>query len=164
MNTKSQMENFLVLLERQTSLIDTLTRHEVRLQQTVADHDWTTVETLIGEMTSVSEQLAVAEEERNNAFLEIAFSLGGETDFAVVLSRLPAEVRQTVSQRYRELKVAVLRLQSHTANMDAYLRSTLATNRGVLRELFPEHAAPGYSSDGQGRIEAGTALMVNQHH
>lgn len=164
MNITSRIDNFIVLLERQTLLIEQLSRHEVALQNRVTERDWSEVEVLINEMTSVSEAIAEVEESRNSAFLEIAGALGVDTDFAAVLSRLPGPVRDSISRRYRDLKVAVLRLQSHTANMDAYMRSSLATNRSVLRELFPEHAAPGYSSDGQGRIEAGTALMVNRHH
>ncbi|TVR68939.1 MAG: hypothetical protein EA427_09310 [Spirochaetaceae bacterium] len=164
MITNTRMETFLVLLKQQTELIEILAQQETELQQRVADRDWESVETLVGEMTSVSEAISRVEEDRNALFLEIACELGGETDFAVVLSRMPMEIRTLLSQRYRELKIAVLRLQSRTANMDAYLRSSLATNRSVLRELFPEHATPGYSSDGQGRLQAGTALMVNSHH
>ncbi len=164
MKTTTRIDIFLVLLERQTALIDKLAVRELELQQKVADRDWTAVESLIEEMTRISEAIAQVEEERNDTFLELAYALGGDSSFSSVLSRLPGDARESLSQRYRELKVAVLRLQSHTANMDAYLRSSLATNRTVLRELFPDFAAPGYSSDGQGRIESGTALMVNQHH
>ena len=164
MNTHREIESFILLLDRQTELLEGLTRQEATLQERVEERDWGAVETLMSEMTVISEAVARVEDARNSVFLEIADSLGGETDFAVVLSRMPAEVRELLSQRYRALKVAVLRLQSRTSNMDAYLRSTLATNRSVLRELFPEHAAPGYSSDGQGRMQAGTALMINSHH
>lgn len=164
MKTNTRIEDFLLLLERQTELIEDLARREGALQDRVADQDWSAVEVLIGEMIVTSEAITAVEEQRNSTFLEIACALGGETDFAVVLSRLPQEVRSEISLRYRDLKVAVLRLQSRTSDMDAYLRSSMATNRAVLRELFPEHAAPGYSADGQGRMQAGTALMINRHH
>ena len=164
MSTTMRMENFLVLLDQQTELINALAQQETELQEQVADRDWVAVERLVTEMTSVSEAISRIEENRNDLFLKIAAELGGGTEFPVVLSRMPEEFRARLSDRYRELKIAVLRLQSHTATMDAYLRSSLATSRGVLRELFPEQVTPVYSSDGQGSYHAGTALMVNSHH
>jgi hypothetical protein len=162
-NTQAHIESFLLLLEQQTGLINTLARQELELQQYIADREWSEVDRTIVRMSVTSEAITRAEEERNAAFLDLSPEPGGSVEFSAVIARLPVEVRGEISRRYRELKVAVLRLQSYTANMDSYLRAALATSRGVLRELFPEHSPRGYSSDGQGRLGEGTALMVNQH-
>lgn len=160
---QAHIDSFLVLLEQQTGLINTLARQELELQQYISDRQWSEVDRTIARMSVTSEAIAAAEEKRNAAFMEISPGSTGGGEFSALIARLPLEIREDISRRYRDLKVAVLRLQSCTANMDSYLRAALATNRGVLRELFPEHTPSGYSSDGQGRLGEGTALMVNQH-
>ncbi|SIQ89251.1 FlgN protein [Alkalispirochaeta americana] len=156
----------LECLQRQTSLLDQLTVHQKALQTEVLRRDWDRLEELLEELHPLGEALAGIENERDQAFHDLAQAAETGRSLAAILAKLPREIRADVSEAYRALKVAVLRLQSNTASMDTYLRSSMATNREVLRELFPEWAAPGYSRTGQGNMgaeTAGTALMVNHH-
>jgi len=113
-------------------------------------------------MTQLSESVARIEEQRNDVFMELSASFGNINSFAHVLIRLPEDLRDSISRQYRALKIAVLRLQSKTATMDAYVRSSMATNRNVLRELIPEHAGTGYTREGHGHFATASAVVVDR--
>lgn len=163
MNTTQAITTFVALLERQAALIEELAAHEAALADVVARREWMELEKLVPRMTAISEAIGQTEEERNALYSQISAALGSNVSFARVLALMPEELRTAVSQAYRALKVAVLRLQSRTSSMDAYLRSTISTTRGVLKELYPEHAAAGYSRDGQGNFGGAAAVMVDHH-
>lgn len=161
MKETNTMTSFLEVLERQTILIDQLARDEAELQRAVADRDWACLEDLVPRMAQLGEEINDAEATRNELLADLAASLGHNLTFSQVLARIPAEVRTGLSERYRALKIAVLRLQSRTSTMDAYLRSVIGTTRGVLRELYPEQMEHRYSRTGHGQFSGATAMMVD---
>ncbi len=152
---------FLELLERQTTLIEELTEKQTTLQGLVVRKDWTGMERLVPEMTALSEAISRVESKRNDVFGELSASFGQVNSFAHILIHLPEEIRSAISRQYRALKIAVLRLQSRTATMDAYVRSNMSTNRDVLRELMPEHSTNGYTREGRGHFSTASAVVVN---
>jgi hypothetical protein len=163
-NNTHQIETFIALLDRQAALIGELASHEGALQQIVSDRDWESLQEIIPRMTKLSASINELEEHRNRLFQTIAADLGGEESFGRVLMHLPGEIRSELSAAYRRLKVAVLALQSRTTNIDSYLRASIATSRGILQELYPEHTAHGYSRDGQGRFGTEPAVMLDRSH
>ncbi len=162
MKDTNAIRTFVTLLERQATLIEALAEREADLQELVTKRAWDDLETLIPQMTDLGEAINHAEEERSAVYEEIVAAVGGERSFAYILSHLPIEVRTTLSGAYRRLKVAVLRLQSRTSSVDTYLNSTISTTRGVLRELYPEHASVGYSRSGRNRFGNGSPVMVDR--
>ena len=162
MKDTNAIRTFVTLLERQAMLIDELAEREADLQKLVTARAWDELETLIPHMTDLGEAINDAEEARSAVYDEIVAAVGGERSFAHILSRLPIEVRAALSGAYRRLKVAVLRLQSRTSSVDTYLGSTISTTRGVLRELYPEHASVGYSRNGRNRFGNGAPVMVDR--
>ena len=161
MNHNDTVGRSLRLLDEQIELIERLGELQVTLQPIIVEKDWQKMERLLSKMTSVSEAIARVESQRNDALRELVAASGGGETFAQLLNRFPLEVRHAISIRYRALKIAVLRLQSRTATMDAYIRSSMSTSRGVLRELFPEHASSGYSRDGVGSFSTASAVVVD---
>ncbi len=162
MKNVASIQTFMILLARQTELINLLEQRQRELQGLVEERKWEAMEQLVPTMTALSESVSRVEEERDSLFQEIALSLGHPGDLAGILSALPPDVRAGISRGYRDLKIAVLRLQSATAVFDSYMRSNLATGRSILRELFPEHTSGGYARDGQGRFSSAPAMMVDQ--
>jgi hypothetical protein len=161
MKQTTGMNLFLELLEHQTGLIDGLAEKQSVLQGIIARKDWTAMEQLVPEMTRLSEEIARTEAQRNEVFAELSASFGNVESFAHVLVHLPEELRGKISRQYRALKIAVLRLQSKTSTMDAYVRSSMSTNRDVLRELIPEHSSNGYTSRGHGHFATASAVVVD---
>ena len=155
-------DGFVQLLDQQSELIEQMAGHETELQEAVGERDWQRLESLMQRMSQLSDAIVAVERRRNEVYTALAMEFGGEATFARVLTMLPVEERQRLSAAYRRLKVAVLGLQSRTAGMDAYLRATMSTTRGVLQELYPEQTSRGYSRDGQGQFNTASAVMVDR--
>lgn len=161
MNSNETIGSLLRLLDEQTELIERLGEQQSSLQEIVANKDWEGMERIVPKMTGLSEAISRVEMQRNSAMAELTAAFGGTESFSLLLDRLPPEIRRALSVRYRALKVAVLRLQSRTATMDAYIRASMSTSRGVLQELFPETTSRGYSRDGAGSFTAASAVVVD---
>lgn len=161
MNQNDAVGRLLRLLDEQTELIERLGQQQETLQSIIAEKDWNRMERLVPQMTGVSEAVARVESQRNDALGELSAAAGGVESFAQLLNRFPPDLRHAISVRFRALKIAVLRLQSRTATMDAYIRASMSTSRGVLQELFPEHASSSYSRDGAGSFSTASAVVVD---
>lgn len=160
MHNTEALHEFATALTDQARLLNELADGQSHLREAVAARDWDTLEHLLPKLTEVGRTADQAEQRRGAALDRIT---GPEKrDFSVVLAALPDEHRRRVSDGYRDLKVAVLRLKSHTQQMETYLQSSIATTRSVVRELCPEHASGGYTPDGQGTFQTAAAMMVNK--
>lgn len=155
------VQDILTFLERQTDLLNRLADQQEELQHLVEQRSWDAMEVLIQSMTHTGEEIALLEEQRHGLFQELALSLRLSGELSGVLAALTPDQREAVSRGYRGLKIAVLRMQSRTAVFDSYMRSTVSTGRGILRELFPEHAGTAYRQDGRGSFPATAPLVVD---
>ena len=155
------LQDFVVLLGRQTALINELSEMELQLQSIVADRKWEDLSLVVPRMTEISEAITAVEEERNDAVRELTRAAGPGIQFTELLRRLPPEVRGVITERYRELKIAMLRLRSRSSNIDSYLRATISTQRGVIRELYPDRTTPGYSKSGDGTFQTAPAMVLD---
>ena len=152
---------FTGLLHQQAALTAELATYEKRLQDAVMEREWHDLEGVLPHIDRLSAAIQGIEERRNELFADIAIAVGGDGSFAGVVARLPVEVRSSLTDGYRALKVAVSALQSRTRMLDTYIRSTVATTQGILRELYPEQTRHGYSRTGEGRFATEPAVMVN---
>lgn len=155
------LQDFIGILDRQTALINELSEMELELQKIVADRDWERLTEIVPRMTTVSEAINEAEELRNQTVLELTRIAGPGVLFSELLRRLSPEVRIAVTERYRNLKIAMLRLRSRSSSIDSYLRATISTQRGVLKELYPDRTSPGYTSDGDGTFTTAPAMVLD---
>ncbi len=155
------LQGFLGILDRQTALINELAEMELELQQIVAERSWERLHDVVPRMTELSEAINEAENERNENVERLAHIAGPGIQFTDLLRRLPTEVRIAVTERYRNLKIAMLRLRSRSSNIDSYLRATISTQRGVLRELYPDRTTPGYTKEGDGTFTTAPAMVLD---
>lgn len=162
---KEQIAEMLAALSEQVTQMERLAEHEGALQQCLIDRDWDALEQLVPRMVKTSEAIEAAEALRDAAVgrLAQALGMGRAARFSEIIESLPEDSRRTLAELYRNLKIVVLRLQSRTAAIDTYVRATVSTMRGVLRELYPEHATHVYSRSGGGAFTGGQALVVNHH-
>ena len=160
MDDTEALHEFVTALSDQARLLNELADGQSHLRDAVAARDWDALERLLPKLTEVGRTADQAEQRRGRALDRITSY--GRRDFSIVLGELPDEHRRRVSDGYRELKVAVLRLKSHSRQMETYLQSSIATTRAVVRELCPEHASGGYTPDGQGTFQTAAAMMVDK--
>lgn len=155
------LQDFIAVLDRQTALINELSELELELQTIVADRNWERLSMVVPKMTAVSDAINESEEIRAEMVRDLSRMAGPGMLFSELLRRLPTEARVAVTERYRNLKVAMLRLRSRSSNIDSYLRATISTQRGVLKELYPDRTSPGYSSSGDGTLNAAPAMVLD---
>lgn len=155
------LQDFIAVLDRQTALINELSELELELQTIVADRNWERLSMVVPKMTAVSDAINESEEVRAEMVRDLSRMAGPGMLFSELLRRLPTEARVAVTERYRNLKVAMLRLRSRSSNIDSYLRATISTQRGVLKELYPDRTSPGYSSSGDGTFNAAPAMVLD---
>lgn len=155
------LQNFIGILDRQTALINELAEMELELQKIVANRNWERLSQVVPRMTAISEAINEAEALRSDAVRDLTRLAGPGILFSELLRRLPTEARIAVTERYRNLKIAMLRLRSRSSNIDAYLRSTISTQRGVLKELYPDRTSPGYTSSGDGTFSTAPAMVLD---
>ena len=160
---EEQIQEFHDVLLKQTQLLTALSQYEQRLQGIVADRDWPQLERIIPAMEAVGSEFDALEGRRDAVLTEMQFAAGGERSFASLLDTFSPELREKITNAYRSFKVAVLQLRSQTAGLDTYLRSSIGTLRGVLQELYPEHASAVYSREGFGGYTGGQAMVLSRH-
>lgn len=155
------LQDFIAVLDRQTALINELSEMELELQKIVADRNWERLSQVVPRMTVVSDAINESEELRAEIARDLSRMAGPGMLFSELLRRLPTEARVAVTERYRNLKIAMLRLRSRSSNIDSYLRATISTQRGVLKELYPDRTSPGYSSSGDGTFSTAPAMVLD---
>lgn len=163
MTAVSISSRFREVLRLQCLLLESLSRHETRLQAAVLQKDWVSLEAAVREMKSISEEIERCEKERTDAYRELKGGLGlRETDtFYEVISRMPLEERAELAQLYRNLRIGIARVKSITTGIDAFVSATVGTMREILEELFPEHKGRMYSRTGAAHSSDTSSMVVN---
>ena len=144
------------LMERETEKLGALAAAENRLQQCILDKDWTELESLIRNLESLSREVSLIENARNQLYGDLQDDYGLETGhgFYDFLVRLPEEQQQDLAELYRRLRIAVSEVRSITGGIDNYISSTVSTMGKILEELFPSRKMRLYGKDGAARESA----------
>lgn len=154
-----------VTLIQQIELLNLLAERERELQNHLLNRNWQDLEQVIEQMTLVSREIQNADNARAESFRILRMSLGlsDSSGMSEVITRLDEEKSGTLRMLYRNLKVAVMRIQSLTGGIDAYVASTTATMRAFLDESFPDRRGTIYSRDGSADYGGGHAVVVDRH-
>lgn len=137
---------------------------ELEVKQHLFDKDWKNLNGAIEESQKTSEQIQKLEGERDSLFDELCGCIGEETqaNFYHVIVHLSTGERDRLGYLYRELKMAVFRMQSITAGIDTYISSMRDTMNHILEEVFPHRKGKIYAKDGR-ETSAETDPMVISH-
>jgi flagellar biosynthesis/type III secretory pathway chaperone len=151
MESKALKEKFKSALMKQLSLLEMLEKEELNLQSSVIEKDWPGTESCIKHLETLSERVMRAERRRHELFNALKAALKAEDDegFYDVIARFPEEERRELSELYRKLKVAVLKVQSLNGGIDTYIRSAAYTLGKVLDEYIPSRRNKTYSRSGR---------------
>jgi hypothetical protein len=165
MKTASGVENLKELLNREVELLESFAREEQKLQSAIVDREWDRLEYIVNEMSEASERVLAVETERHECYTRVREELGCEAqdsfyDFA---SRLELGDRMEISELYRRLKVAVMRVQALTGGIGSYITSATSAIRDVLDELYPQRKGRIYSRAGHHTAPDDRAMVVDHH-
>jgi hypothetical protein len=137
------------VLGRETELLCGIEEAQKQVWDAIIKRQWTDFEALMSMMDRIAMELTGLEEERG----QIVHSLQqGDDDenvrFYRLLSALPEIERKELTGRYRELKMASLRVRIANDNLLIYIAEVKATMAGFIEAAFPDRKGRVYSRSG----------------
>lgn len=163
-SAEEMLDGLCAVLMQEIQLLDLLAERERALQGHLLDRDWHGLQLIIDEMTTLSEQIQIAERSRSHHFaaLRLSMGLGESAGFSELIARLDAAATDRLRALYRGLKISVMRIRSLTGGIDAYVASSTATMRSFLEESSPDHRGTIYGRDGAAGNAGTRALVVDR--
>ena len=149
----------------QIELLELLAERERELQNHLLGRNWQMLEQVIQEMNGLARRIQQADQIRGELFGQLRHRMGlaEQSGMAEVVARLDDESSARLRALFRKLKVSVMRIQSLTGGIDAYVASTTATMRAFLNESFPERRGTIYGRDGSADVHSGHAVVIDRH-
>ena len=165
MNTASELENLKELLNREAELLENFAHQEQKLQDAIVDREWDRLEGIVNEMSDASQSVLSVEHERHECYTRVREEYGCRSDagFYDFVAHLDLGDRMEISELYRRLKVAVMRVQALTGGIGSYITSATSAIRDVIDELYPQRKGRIYSRAGHHAAPDDRAMVVDHH-
>lgn len=150
-------------LEREVELLDTFVTRERELRRLVMDRNWPELEGVIETLNEAAGAVAEAEERRNAAFNALAAAAGleGNVSFYDVVTHIPQDRREDLVRLFRDLKVAVMRVQGLNSGIESFVQARSRSLTDVLEAFGPRHRGKVYGRDGAQTRSGREALVVD---
>jgi hypothetical protein len=165
MRTATRVEKLKELINSEVELLESFARDERKLQSAMVNRQWELLEGIVNEMSHASEQVLAVETERHECYTRLREELGcdPQDSFYDFAARLDLGERMEISELYRRLKVAVMRVQALTGGIGSYVTSATTAIRDVLDELYPQRKGRIYSRGGHHTAPDDRAMVVDHH-
>lgn len=153
------------LMNKETEILDSISVEEEKLQQSLRESNWEKMESIISNLSPLSENMEKVEDERNKVYMKLKTRLN-KTDsdgFYAVAMHMKGQNREDCLGGYRKMKVALLRMQGITAGIDQYVRAVGDTSKAVLDEVFPHRKGRIYSNRGCEKPVQADPMILNRH-
>lgn len=165
MNTTDEPANLKEILNREVELLEGFADREQELQKAILDRKWDRLEGIIDGMSETSQQVLEVERERHECYMSVRreYQCGEEGSFYDFAALLDIGDRMEISELYRRLKVAVMRVQALTGGIGTYVNSATAAVRDILDELNPQRRDRIYSKHGRRSSPDERAMVLDTH-
>jgi len=152
-------------MDRETELLNAYFSEEKRLFTAVTSRDWHHLENSIRGMEETGKSIAAFEEKRETALsaLRGMHNAGDRERFYFFLQKLPEEDRSLLAESFRNMKVAVLRLQALDNQIQGYLRSAATTLKEIVEEIFPHRKGTMYCKKGKTSEPEANPMFISRH-
>jgi hypothetical protein len=142
------------VLGQEIELLQSIAGAQKQVWDAVLKREWAGFETLLAMTGRIGTELENLEGERRGLFRELpGFSGDGddkteETCFYRLIAPLPPEERGDLAAKYRELRMAVLRVRINNENLLAYIAGIRATMSAFIESAFPDRKGRLYTRRG----------------
>ncbi len=153
------------VMQTEINLLESFAEGEQELQQHLIKREWVALQANIERLSGCAEEILEVEALRHETYRKSREEVGcGTTEsFYDFLAYLPIDARSSLSHLHRQLKVAVMRVQSLTGGIDAYSNESARTLRSILDEILPQNRGRLYSKSGTPDHGDERALVVDTH-
>lgn len=160
MNVVDRLEE---VMRGEISLLESFAEGEQELQDHLIKREWVALQAIIEKLSGCAEEILKVESLRHETYQQAQSELGSSRadSFYDFLAYLPIEQRSSLSHLHRQLKVAVMRVQSLTGGIDAYSNESARTLRSILDEVLPQNRGRMYSRSGTPDRGDERALVVD---
>lgn len=148
---KDPVRKLCQVMDRETDLLNIYFSKEQELFEAVTGRNWKELENSIKKMEKIGEGIAAMEDQRELTMkiLRKMYDAEGDERFYLFLQRLPEENRSALAASFRNMKIAVFRLQALDNQIQGYLRSAATTLKEVVEEIFPHQKGTLYCKKGK---------------
>lgn len=152
------------VMEQEERLIEQFASWERAMNERVKEKQWKELQQVMAGADGVSAAIDSCETERAALFEELkaAVGEGGEAGFYQVVYHLPEKDRNRVAERFRSLKMSVIKLRGILWGIDAYVKAVQGTLKDILGEISPARKGTIYARTGAVRNAEAEALVLNK--
>ncbi|MDR2747141.1 MAG: hypothetical protein LBB77_06785 [Treponema sp.] len=139
------------VLDREIELLRGIGEAQKQVWTAVVKREWTDFEVLLPMTGRIGAELEKLEGERKALFSKLpGFSNDTdiETGFYRLITSLPPDEQKNLTTKYRELKMAGLRVQINNENLLAYITGVKATISAFIESAFPDRKGRVYTRSG----------------
>ncbi|MDR2798223.1 MAG: hypothetical protein LBB80_07765 [Treponema sp.] len=163
-------ERNVLILHLQNQVLEKISAIQESVRNAVINREWTDFESLISTMNQYGDQFQVLETERAallSSFLEEdeSPSKKGNKDkksnFYSLVSRLPEQDRNGLTEMYRNLKLRALKIRMANESLVAYLDEAKTMVNSFLEAACPDRKTRFYSRWGTKVTTDARSMMVN---
>ncbi|MDR0722264.1 MAG: flagellar export chaperone FlgN [Treponema sp.] len=158
------------ILHLQNQVLEKIAAIQESVRNAVINREWTDFESLLKTMNQYGDQFQILEAERAalvSRFLEGSGSPSPKahhdtkSNFYSVVSRLPEQDRNSLTEMYRNLKLRVLKIRMANESLVAYLDEAKTMVNSFLEAAYPERKTRFYSRWGTKVAMDARSMMVN---
>lgn len=162
---KDPLHQLQLIMDKETELLNSYFTMEKDLFTAVTERNWKQLEKSVEEMEKTGEAITSVENRREEICRKLYKQYGGEgvERFYRFIQRLPEEVRNPLSESFRNMKVAVFRLQALDGQIQGYLRSAATTLKDIVEEVFPDQKGTLYCKKGKTSAPDSNPMFISRH-
>lgn len=152
------------LLEKETEVLHGGIAKAEAVREYIFRHDWESLNESLADLDSSSAEVEDIEQRRGEVFeqLRSALDIKSDAGFYTVIVLLDTQRKDSLSELYRSMKTEVMKFQSITWSIDAYVRSMSDTIYDILHTAFPHKRGNMYEKTGRKRAVGSDPLVVNR--
>ncbi len=155
------IDKLTAVMRREVNILTKFAAAGESIMQNLEDKDWESLQVHLTLSNTLSQSIETAEKERERLYGNIKKFLGADknANFYQVVSGLDPEERKSLTEEFRNLKLALLQAQGVSWRIEAYVASAGNTMKELMNRIFPHRKGTLYSRNGTAR-EAGNNPMV----
>ncbi|MDR2194872.1 MAG: hypothetical protein LBP19_10515 [Treponema sp.] len=161
-NENNTFEQKRAALKQEDELLQKIIETQSAVRNAVLKREWTDFETLNGELEAYKEQFEALEAERLALFGTVPDAEGKTPHFYTMVSRLPEDEREDLSELYRSIKDRALKVQIANEALLLYLTEARSTVGDFMKAAFPDRKGGVYSRQGRKVSSDMRSLVLDQ--
>jgi hypothetical protein len=156
----------LLILGRETEVLKKISALQELVWKAVAAREWADFESFNGAINALGGEFEVLEGEREKLLSELDTKQGRgdeKSRFYTLVSRFSPELRNELTQIYRNLKLEALKVRMSNDTLLNYLAEVRTVTAGFLEAAFPDRAGRLYTPQGTQIPADMRSVVLNRH-